>query len=104
MRSIILLYGANRSDEIAYSYLFEMAERELGMRTLYVIAQDQAPAPNCHRGFIDEALIQREIPDFRDRIFYVSGPRAMVTRFRHVLRELGVARSRIKVDFFPGFA
>jgi glycine betaine catabolism B len=103
-RSIVLLYGANKSDEIAYSYLFEMAERELGMRTVYVIAQDEVSALNCHRGFIDEALIQQQIPDFRDRIFYVSGPRAMVTRFQHVLRELGVARSRIKVDFFPGFA
>jgi len=103
-RSIVLLYGANRSEEVAYSHLFEMAERELDMRTVYVIAQEEAAAPNCHRGFIDEALIQREIPDFRDRVFYVSGPRAMVTRFQHVLKELGVARSRIKVDFFPGFA
>jgi ferredoxin-NADP reductase len=57
-----------------------------------------------HKGFIDAALIEREVPDYKDRMFYISGPRAMVLRFRRVLKELGVARSRIRVDFFPGFA
>jgi len=28
----------------------------------------------------------------------------MVLHFREALRELGVLRSRIKEDFFPGFA
>ena len=57
-----------------------------------------------HRGFIDAALIQREVPDFKERTFYISGPRAMVLRFRSVLKELGVAHSRIREDYFPGFA
>jgi glycine betaine catabolism B len=103
-RSVVLLYGANRIDEIAYSSLFDMAERELGLRTVYAVAEGQTSGSNVHTGFIDEALIQREIPDFKDRTFYISGPQAMVARFQRVLNELGVARSRIKVDFFPGFA
>src|SRR6202049_2781662 len=57
-----------------------------------------------HKGLIDAALIQREVPDYKERVFYISGPRAMVVRFRRILKELGVARSRIKEDFFPGFA
>ena len=44
------------------------------------------------------------MPDYNDRTFYISGPRAMVVRFQSVLKELGVARSRIREDFFPGFA
>lgn len=103
-RSVIMLYGNERVDEIAYSDVFNRAERELGLRTVYAVAEDEVLGSNMHRGYIDEELIQREIPDFRDRTFYVSGPRAMVVRFRHVLKELGVARSRIKVDFFPGYA
>ena len=62
------------------------------------------PTGTCISGFIDAALIQREIPDFKERMFYISGPRAMVLRFQRALKELGVARSRVKVDFFPGFA
>ena len=56
------------------------------------------------QGLIDEAMIRREIPDFGERIFYISGPQPMVVRFQHVLKALGIARSRIKVDYFPGFA
>ncbi|MCX5497537.1 RnfABCDGE type electron transport complex subunit D [Kaistia dalseonensis] len=103
-RPAILLYGNNRLDEIAYADIFDRAERELGLRTVYAVAEPHAAGSNLHQGLIDEALIQREIPDFRDRTFYISGPRAMVVRFQRVLKHLGVARSRIHVDFFPGFA
>jgi ferredoxin-NADP reductase/Na+-translocating ferredoxin:NAD+ oxidoreductase RnfD subunit len=103
-RSIVILYGNNRPDEVAYSDLFDQAARELGLRTVYAVVEDGVSSHTMHRGFIDEDLIKREIPDFNERTFYVSGPRAMVIKFQHMLKELGVARSRIKVDFFPGFA
>ncbi len=103
-RSTVLLYGNNKANEIAYADVFNRAERELGLRTVYAVAQDAVPHSNMHHGFIDAALIKREVPDFKDRIFYVSGPRAMVVRFQKVLGELGIAKSRIKTDFFPGFA
>ena len=102
-RSAVLIYGANKADEIAYADLFEQAERELGLRTVYVVADGAAPSPSARRGLIDAALIQREVPDFLDRTFYVSGPWVMVSQFRRVLKAMGVARTRIKVDFFPGF-
>jgi len=103
-RSIILLYGNNRADEIAYSDLLARAERELGIRSIFAVAEATEPGSNLHPGFIDEALIQGEIPDFKERTFYLSGPRAMVLRFQRALKGLGVASARIKVDFFPGFA
>jgi ferredoxin-NADP reductase/Na+-translocating ferredoxin:NAD+ oxidoreductase RnfD subunit len=103
-RPIVMLYGNNTRDEIAYSELFDRAARELGVKTVYAIAEDEVPDDSIHKGFIDEPLIKREIPDFGERTFYISGPRAMVMRFQRVLKELGVARSRIKVDYFPGFA
>ncbi len=74
------------------------------MRTVLAVAEGETPAHTVHKGFIDGPLIRREIPDFLERTFFISGPRAMVLRFQQVLRQLGVARSRIKVDFFPGFA
>jgi ferredoxin-NADP reductase len=103
-RSVVLLYGNDNVDEIAYADVFDRAERELGIKTVYAVAEDKALGSNMHKGFIDAALIEREVPDYKDRMFYISGPRAMVLRFRRVLKELGVARSRIREDFFPGFA
>jgi glycine betaine catabolism B len=103
-RSLVVLYGNQSADEIAYADVFDRAARELNIKTIYAVADSKAAPPDMHRGFIDAALIQREVPDYRERTFYISGPRAMVVQFRGVLKELGVARSRIKEDFFPGFA
>jgi glycine betaine catabolism B len=101
-RSVVLLYGNNKANEIAYSDVFDAAERELGLRTVYAVAE--GAVQGMHSGFIDAALIQREMPDYMDRTFYISGPRAMVVRFQNVLKELGITKTRIKTDFFPGFA
>ncbi len=103
-RSVVLLYGNNKANEIAYADVFNRAEREFGLRTVYAVADDHLPDSNMHHGFIDAALIKREMPDFQDRLFYISGPRAMVVRFQKVLAELGVSKTKIKTDFFPGFA
>ena len=94
----------NRADEIAYAEVFDRAEREIGMKTVYAVNDPHGAETNMHRGFIDAALITRQVPDFKERTFYISGPRVMVVKFQSVLKELGVAHSKIKVDFFPGFA
>ncbi len=103
-RSIVMLYGNNKLAEIAYSDIFQRAACELGLRIVYVVAEPGAPGYAVHEGVVDEALIQNNIPDYMERIFYLSGPRAMVVRFQNSLRELGVRRSQIRVDYFPGFA
>ena len=103
-RSVVLLYGNNSVDEIAYADVFDRAEQELGLKTVYTVADEMALGSNMRSGFIDAALIEREVPDYKDRTFYISGPRGMVVRFRRILKDLGVASSRIRVDFFPGYA
>jgi glycine betaine catabolism B len=100
----VLFYGNNSVKEIAYADVFDRAERELGIRTIYAVANDENLHTNMHHGFIDVALIKREVPDYHERTFYISGPRSMVLRFQDVLKDLGITKSRIKVDFFPGFA
>jgi len=103
-RSIVMLYGNNKLAEVAYTELFEQATRSLGLRIVYAVVAPEAPGYDVHHGFIDEGLILREIPDWNERTFYISGPRAMVVGFREALRRLGVPRSRIRLDYFPGFA
>ena len=57
-----------------------------------------------YKGHIDGTLIRREIPDYRDRMFYISGTHAMVSTMEIMLRKMGITRNQIKTDFFPGFA
>jgi ferredoxin-NADP reductase/Na+-translocating ferredoxin:NAD+ oxidoreductase RnfD subunit len=103
-RDIVMFYGNNSADEIAYREIFDAAGSAIGLRNVYVVAEAGAAAKGFHEGFIDKALIARMTPDFEDRMFYLSGPRSMVVRFENVLAELGVPWTHIKTDFFPGFA
>lgn len=103
-RDITLLYSNKTASEIAYAETFAAAKEKIGMRTVYALTNELTPVPNTYSGFIDAALIEREIPDYKDRIFYLSGPHSMVETFKTTLRDMGISRFNIKADYFPGFA
>ena len=78
------------------------AQRELGIRTVLAVARGAARGQ--YPGYIDARLVGLAIPDYLERTFYISGPQAMVKALREKLLAMGVRRSKIKVDYFPGFA
>jgi glycine betaine catabolism B len=93
---IVLLYSNRTAREIAYREVFDEAARTIGLKTVYVNTATD--------GRIDAERIEREIPDYRERMFYISGTRAMVVTFEKALHDLGIPRTHVKTDFFPGFA
>lgn len=93
-RDIILLYCAKAADEFVFKDIFESA-KSIGIKTVYV-ATDTS-------GFLDRKKISLEVTDFRNRLFYISGPHSMVDVFRKTLKDMGVARTQLKIDFFPGY-
>lgn len=101
-RDIVVVYGVERPQAIAYRHVLDAAEKELGIPTVYAV--ERGAAADQYPGLIDANLIQQAVPDMAERTFYVSGPQSMVDAVRRTLHALGVPRSRIKVDFFPGFA
>ncbi|MFA5942575.1 MAG: RnfABCDGE type electron transport complex subunit D [Candidatus Paceibacterota bacterium] len=103
-RSIVLLYSNKFSSEIAYKETFDEAAQKIGMKTVYVLTGEPHPVPGTYAGRIHEGLIANEIPDYKERTFYISGPPAMVSATARGLHTMGVSRSRIKTDYFPGFA
>lgn len=102
-RDVLLLYGNRRIGDIAYGDLLERARCDIGLRTAHVISDDPADGHDFRSGFIDEDTIREEVPDLAERIVFISGPQAMVVKFRRILRRLGVPRRHIRTDFFPGF-
>jgi glycine betaine catabolism B len=102
-RDIVMLYGNASADDIAYRDVLSAAERQLGIRTIHAVAEGETPT-NVYRGFITKEMIEAEIPDFRERTFYISGPHPMVSAVEKALHELGVPHRHIRTDFFPGLA
>jgi ferredoxin-NADP reductase len=105
-RDIVLLYSNKTLGEIAYKDVFDTAQAaNIGFRAVYTLTDKIVPSTwSGERGYVDAAMIARQVPDYAQRQFFVSGPRSMVTAFQKTLHDMGVPRRRIKTDFFPGFA
>ncbi|HEX3095533.1 MAG TPA: RnfABCDGE type electron transport complex subunit D, partial [Patescibacteria group bacterium] len=104
-RDIVLFYSNNTEQEIVYKDVFDIAEKNIGLKTVYTLSDKTKVSANWKGGvgFIDAKMIAKQVPDYKDRLFYISGPHGMVTAFEKTLSEMGVPNSKIKVDFFPGY-
>ena len=103
-RPITMLYANKTPNDAVYRELFDRARDLLGMKTVYAFDdKNVSPAPDVVSK-IDPKTIRESVPDFAERLFYISGPQGMVRAFKSMLIGMGVSRRRIKTDYFPGFA
>lgn len=104
-RDIKLLYVASSQDEFAYESIFAQAEKELGIKTTYVITKKENAPKNWRGpiGYLSQEMIKEIAPDFQKRYFYVSGPHSMVEASQKVLTDLKISKNKVITDYFPGF-
>lgn len=104
-RDIVLIYSNKVEGDIAYKDVLKGAEKELGIRTIYTLTDTENMPKDWkgNKGRVDAKMIQKEIPDWKERYFYLSGSHPMVSGFEEELKEMGVEKSHIKKDFFPGY-
>lgn len=105
-RSVSVLYAVNNQTDLVYKSVFEQARQRLGINTTYLLTNPVTTALPEHylSGQITPELISQQIPDYKDRFYYISGPHMMVEATETSLRQAGVSSSKIKLDFFPGYA
>jgi len=105
-RDVVLLYANRRYEEIVYRTVFQAAAQALHFRAVYVLSDSSSAPPSWDGdvGRIDAAMIARQIPDYFDRLFYVSGSSNLVLAVQAALGELGVKQNQIRVDYFSGLA
>lgn len=105
-RSIILdLFHNNRLKDIYLLYCtgdkiipfkdtFDgIAQEDKGLNISYVV----------YPKLCDLDLIEKEVPDFKDRLIYISGPIGMVKSIENTLKDEGISEKNIKLDYFPGY-
>ncbi|MCL5675600.1 MAG: oxidoreductase [Patescibacteria group bacterium] len=105
-RDIVLFYAVKKESDIVYKEIFENARKILGIKTVYVASDTGSVSPNWQgkTGYLTSQTISEEVPDYKERTFYLSGPRSLVDFFQKDLQELGLKKEQIKTDYFPGFA
>lgn len=101
---IVLLFANRKREDILFPDLFERAG-EFGVRTVYTLTDEQSVPSDWsgEQGRISVDMIQRQIPDYKNRIFYLSGPSPMVKSYESVLSSMGISDGQVVVDYFPGY-
>lgn len=99
----VLFYCANTMSEVAYQPEFAAARASMGLSVIPVIAKEEAGETH-ETGYFSSEILERRTPDFRERIWYISGPPPMVNACKAALTKLGIPKNQIHTDFFPGLA
>jgi glycine betaine catabolism B len=102
---VIMLYGCPSAEEILFRDEFgEMAGANGNIRVEYVLSGPEFPVDwRGKRGFINRELVAGTMPDYKDRLFYISGPPKMVISLTEQVAALGVPPEKIKRDSFTGY-
>ncbi|MDO9324669.1 MAG: FAD-dependent oxidoreductase [Methanoregula sp.] len=100
---ITLLYSAKTEAEFLFRE--KMTELEKAGHFLSIVRTVTEPGPGWsgHTGRIDRNMIEQEIPDWQERIFFVSGPPVMVNAMLAVLKEMGLPPDHIRYEDLTGY-
>lgn len=99
---IVLFYAVSTPDDFAYVQQFNEGAK-VGVRTIPVITRAELRMKEAINSKISAELIEKMLPDYSERTFYISGPNIMVDATKEVLEELGVAGQSIVTDHFSGY-
>ena len=104
---IVLFYGNKTEDGIIFrDDLDKMAQDNKHLRIVYTLTARDLDETRWkgRRGHIDEAMIREEMPDYKDRVFYICGPPGMVKGLTDLLKNsLGIKKENIVLENFTGY-
>ena len=99
---IILIYLVSKPEELAFKD--ELLEaRRVGVKLVPVLSGSSKKVPGFVSANLSLKLVSWAAADYKERLFYISGPDAMVRSAKHLLLSMGVAHSHIKTDYFSGY-
>lgn len=101
--NIVLLYSNRSEDDIPFKAEFEeLANQNKNLKVVHTVTQPGKEWKGL-KGRIDKEMVQKEIPDYMERIFYICGPPKMVDAMVSILKEMKVPDEQIIQEYFPGY-
>jgi len=100
---ITLLYGNQLEKGIIFRKEFEeMQVRNKNFKVVFTVSEPNESWMG-HTGRINAQMIETEIPDYMQRVFYTCGPPRMVEAMENLLKDRGLPQRQIKKENFPGY-
>ena len=100
-RDIVLFYLSSNEKDFIYKDVFNSAN-VIGLKTVYIHSKPSVSGKGLS-GRIDQDTLIKEVPDYKNRIYYISGPNIFVENYKKLLKTIGIKRSKIMVDYFSGY-
>ncbi len=100
---ITLIYGNHTEADIAFrEELEEMQQKNPNLKVILTLDEPQEKWVG-YKGVITGEMVNKEVPDYLNRVFYICGPPMMVNAMEDLLIKLNVDSTKIKKESFHGY-
>jgi len=100
---ITLFYGCKTQEDIAFeAELEELSQKNSNLKVIVVLNQASQNWKGA-TGFITADLVQEEVPDFKETLFFACGPPPMVSAMQGLVEKLGLPKEQLKLELFSGY-
>ena len=98
-----MLYGSRTEADIAFREELEAMQRQNKNLKVVFTLNEGTPSWKGAVGFITVDMVKREIPAYKETMFYTCGPPPMVEVMEKLVETLGLPRSQLKREYFSGY-
>jgi ferredoxin-NADP reductase len=100
---ITLLYGNRTENDIAFRRELEtMQEQNANLKVVFILNEASNEWKSA-TGIIDAEMVKKEIPDYKETVFYTCGPPAMVETMGKLVEQLGLPKTQLNREYFAGY-
>jgi ferredoxin-NADP reductase len=100
---VTLLYGNRTEKDIVFRKELEaLQEQNVNLKVVFTLNEADSGWQGA-TGFITADMIKREIPDYKETVFYTCGPPAMVEVMEKLVVQLGLPKTQLKREYFTGY-
>lgn len=101
---ISLIYGNRTENDIVFKKEFEdMQKQNNNLKCAFTIDEPNAGWKGL-TGLINGKMIKKEIPDYKETVFYLCGPPGMVNALKGIIKQIEIPSDQIRIEYFTGYA
>src|SRR5208283_3331656 len=100
---ITLFLGCRTPNDIPFRQELEAMQQANKNLKLHFVVNQPTPDWKGAVGIITADMIQKELPDYKDNIFYCCGPPGMVTAMEKLIDSIGLPKVQLKLEYFTGY-
>ena len=100
---ITLLYGNRSESDIAFREELETMQKQNENLKVVFILNEPSGGWKGATGVINAEMMKKEIPEYKETVFYTCGPPAMVEAMEKLIENLGLPREQLNREYFTGY-